>query len=151
MASVAEAQPEARSAFRRGVGQAGAVNLVRTRDLIDRVGVGLPYGDVERLARAAGFTLDQLADAIRVPRRTLSQRQRQGRLRPDESDRLVRLARLVSLATALFDDDPAAAGRWMARPAKALAGHTPLDYSRTEPGGREVEHLIGRLEHGVVV
>jgi len=33
---------------------------------------------------------------------------------------------------------------------KALEGKTPLAYARTELGAREVEDLIGRLEHGVV-
>jgi uncharacterized protein (DUF2384 family) len=32
---------------------------------------------------------------------------------------------------------------------KALENQTPLEYSRTELGAREVENLIGRLEHGV--
>jgi uncharacterized protein (DUF2384 family) len=34
-------------------------------------------------------------------------------------------------------------------PRKAFGNQSPLDYSRTELGAREVENLIGRLEHGV--
>jgi uncharacterized protein (DUF2384 family) len=32
---------------------------------------------------------------------------------------------------------------------KGLGGKTPLEYADTEPGAREVEDLLGRLEHGV--
>jgi putative toxin-antitoxin system antitoxin component (TIGR02293 family) len=45
--------------------------------------------------------------------------------------------------------DVAGAISWLAAPKKALGHETPLAYSRTELGAREVENLIGRLEHGV--
>ena len=32
---------------------------------------------------------------------------------------------------------------------RALGGATPLDFAKTEPGAREVENVLGRLEHGV--
>jgi uncharacterized protein (DUF2384 family) len=32
---------------------------------------------------------------------------------------------------------------------RALGGRSPLDFAQTEPGAREVENVIGRLEHGV--
>ena len=50
----------------------------------------------------------------------------------------------------LFEGDNAAALRWLTAPRKALEGKTPLAYARTELGAREVEDLIGRLEHGVI-
>jgi uncharacterized protein (DUF2384 family) len=31
----------------------------------------------------------------------------------------------------------------------ALGWRTPIDFAQTEPGAREVENLIGRIEHGV--
>lgn len=34
-------------------------------------------------------------------------------------------------------------------PKMALGGKTPLEYADTGPGAREVEDLLGRLEHGV--
>jgi putative toxin-antitoxin system antitoxin component (TIGR02293 family) len=62
---------------------------------------------------------------------------------------LVRFARLFHLATALYDGDEDAARAWLRKPARALDGETPLDHAGTEAGAREVESLIGRLEHGV--
>jgi putative toxin-antitoxin system antitoxin component (TIGR02293 family) len=62
---------------------------------------------------------------------------------------LVRFARLFRLATELYDGDEEAAREWLRKPAPALDGETPLDHADTEAGAREVEVLIGRLEHGV--
>jgi putative toxin-antitoxin system antitoxin component (TIGR02293 family) len=52
-------------------------------------------------------------------------------------------------AVELFEGDVAGAVRWLASAKRALGGQAPLTYSRTEVGAREVENLIGRLEHGV--
>ena len=30
-----------------------------------------------------------------------------------------------------------------------MSGAVPLEYAETEVGAREVEHLLGRIEHGV--
>lgn len=49
----------------------------------------------------------------------------------------------------LFEGDVAGAVVWLTSPKKALGHKTPLAYSRTKPGAREVENLIGRLEQGV--
>jgi len=38
---------------------------------------------------------------------------------------------------------------WFKGAKKGLGGQTPLEFADTEPGAREVEALLGRLEHGV--
>ena len=45
--------------------------------------------------------------------------------------------------------DQERAEAWLKKPNKALGMKTPLQYAETEPGAREVENLLGRLEHGV--
>ena len=57
---------------------------------------------------------------------------------------------MVDGAESLFGGDRALAMEWLEAPARALAGHTPLQFARSEIGAREVEDLIGRLEHGVL-
>jgi len=42
-----------------------------------------------------------------------------------------------------------AARQWMRSSQQSFDGATPWDMARTEVGAREVESLIGRLEHGV--
>ena len=51
-------------------------------------------------------------------------------------------------ATEVFEDE-AAAREWLKSPAVAFGGESPLSFADTEIGAREVEILLGRLEHGV--
>jgi putative toxin-antitoxin system antitoxin component (TIGR02293 family) len=67
----------------------------------------------------------------------------------DESERLLRISSIFEKAVELFNGDVPEAVTWLRRPRRALANHTPLAYSGTELGAREVENLIGQLEYGV--
>jgi len=111
---------------------------------------GLPVGEFDDLRETLGLTVDGLAAKIGVSIATLSRRRRRGLpLDTGQSDRLLRFARLFRLAVELHDGDSDAARLWLNSPARALDGETPLTHAETEAGAREVEILIGRLEHGV--
>jgi len=110
---------------------------------------GLPYAAMERLRRSLDLSAGAVADVLQIPARTYQRRRAEGRLRPDESDRLLRLSKLFGLALQLFEGDVAAARRWLDTPLRALGGERPIALAQTEPGSAEVESLIGRLEHGV--
>jgi putative toxin-antitoxin system antitoxin component (TIGR02293 family) len=115
----------------------------------EQVQAGLRYGTFERFRRYAGMPGAELAALVRIPERTLARRRSAGRLDPDESDRLVRLARVFALALALFEGHLEGARRWLATPLEVLGGEAPLHAATTDPGAREVEALVGRLEHGI--
>ncbi|MBI1901667.1 MAG: DUF2384 domain-containing protein [Planctomycetia bacterium] len=66
---------------------------------------------------------------------------------PRESER--RFALLLNKAAVLFEGNVEAARKWLSSPCKGLAGRSPMEMAETEVGAREVEDLIGRLEHGV--
>jgi putative toxin-antitoxin system antitoxin component (TIGR02293 family) len=70
-------------------------------------------------------------------------------LQPDESDRLLRVSRVFARAIELFEGDDRAARHWLSTPQRALGGAVPLTLAKTKVGAREVERLVGRLEHGV--
>lgn len=120
-----------------------------TFGLMRKVEKGLPFRAAERLCRNMALTLEELAELIQVRPRTLSRRKEEGRLQPDESDRTVRASRLFGRALELFEGDAVAARAWLSSAQPALGGAVPLSIARTELGAREVEDLIGRLEHGV--
>jgi len=101
------------------------------------------------LASVSGLPVPVLASLVGIPGRTLARRKAAGRLAPEESERLLRISTVFELAVELFEGDVAAAIDWLTAPKKALGGNAPLAYARTELGAREVEALIGRLEHGV--
>jgi putative toxin-antitoxin system antitoxin component (TIGR02293 family) len=127
-----------------GIAKPDPVGLVRE---VER---GLPYRAFDRLERSSGLSATELAIVADIPLRTLHRRRAQGRLDRGESDRLVRFGRVFGRALELFEGDVEAARQWLSRPLPALAGHRPIDLARTDVGTREVELLIGRLEHGVV-
>ena len=119
--------------------------------VMKQLGQGLSYRSLEEFQRHAAMSVADVSSVINVPVRTLVRRRDEGRLRPDESDRLVRAARVFVDAVALFEGDVEAARAWLATPQMGLGATTPYEASRTDPGAREVEHLIGRLAHGIPV
>jgi putative toxin-antitoxin system antitoxin component (TIGR02293 family) len=120
-------------------------------DLLRAVEKGLPYRAFERFRRNTSLSLERVADLIDIPRRTMTRRKREGRFLPVESDRLVRASRLFGKTLELFEGDRDAAAEWLTTAQPALGGTIPLDLARNEVGAREVERLVGRLEHGVIV
>ncbi len=121
----------------------------RTDDLIRQLQGGLPFSALRAFAGTTRLPVSRIASTLDIPERTLARRRAVGRLAPDESERLFRLSRIFEKAVDLFEGDREAAVGWLTAPRKALGEATPLSYSRTELGAREVENLIGRLEHGV--
>lgn len=125
------------------------LSTFETTALHDRVEAGLSYQALERVRQALDVPTSEMADFIRVSTRTLARRRESKHLEPDESDRLVRLARIVGLALRLFEGDLAQARHWLLAANVALGDEAPVRMATTEIGAREVEHLMGRLEHGI--
>lgn len=117
--------------------------------MVRRVQKGFPYAALIRFHRESGLPMGAIADLVQIPQRTLMRRRAARRLRPEESERLLRVSRVFEQAVELFEGDAGAARRWLATPNGELGDQPPLDFARTEIGAREVEDLIGRLEYGV--
>jgi putative toxin-antitoxin system antitoxin component (TIGR02293 family) len=109
----------------------------------------LSFAALQTLELRSGIAISDLTSLLGIPERTLARRRTSGKFTWEESERLLRIATVFDSAVALFDGDVRAAVGWLTTPRKALSNHSPLNYSRTEVGAREVENLIGRLEHGV--
>ncbi len=100
--------------------------------------------DVLADGRLTAAELDRLA----LPRKTLAHRRTLGRLTAEQSDRLVRVLRVIEQAELAFGD-VGKARIWLRRPSAVLADHAPLDLLDTDIGTRQVESLLGRIEHGI--
>lgn len=124
---------------------------LRERDAAEQVRAveaGLSISAFDELAQALELSAVQLREHLRIAARTFSRRKREGRLAPDESERVLRYADLFQRALDVLEDE-AAARTWLKTPKRALGGAVPLAFAETEPGAREVERLLGRIEHGV--
>lgn len=124
---------------------------VRSRNREDTIGIlkkGLPVSSFEKLHKGMDISSSDLARITNIAIRTLQRRRKKGRFQTDESERLLRLGVLFDKAIEVLGNIDAARD-WMKTPKKSLAGKTPLEYCDTEPGAREVEDLLGRIEHGV--
>ena len=117
--------------------------------LIDALKRGLPASRIDALTDILGVPTARVADVLSIALSTLGRRRKAGRLDRDESERAYRLARLVDRAADVFGSVEDGV-EWMRRPQFALGGATPLAFADTEPGAREVEHVLGRIAHGVV-
>ena len=117
-------------------------------ELIRKIQKGLRFSELETLQNSIDMPFEQLAAKLSISRSTLQRRKTNGRLSPDESDKVMRFARLLEHATDVFGDiDKARA--WLKFPQRGLGGAVPLDYAETEIGAREVDNLLGRIDYGV--
>jgi putative toxin-antitoxin system antitoxin component (TIGR02293 family) len=126
------------------------LNLISTEKnkLIQNIKRGLPISAFEKIQRELEVSADTLASTVNIASRTLARRKKEGRFHPDESERVLRIASLFDRALQVLHNQNRVR-LWFKSPQKALGGKTPLEYADTEPGAREVEDLLGRLEHGV--
>ena len=124
------------------------LHLHEPRAVIARLKEGLTIHSFKHLSDAMNISSARLAAVTNIASRTMSRRKKEGRLRFVESERVFRLASLFDKAIEVLGDEDHAR-RWFKTPLKALEGKSPLEYSDTEIGAREVEDLLGRLEYGV--
>jgi putative toxin-antitoxin system antitoxin component (TIGR02293 family) len=123
--------------------------VVRQEELRERVKAGLPYATLVSVVERIHMVQDEITDVLHLTPRTLARRKAQGILDPDESDRLVRFARVIAHTTEVLGTLEKAA-LWLRRNNRALGGHSPLEMLDTEIGSRAVEGVLLRLEHGVI-
>jgi len=123
-----------------------------TQELIHQVERGFSYETFKNLLATwsvAGLSSSEIAELLQVPPRTLTRRKQAGKFATDESERLLRLSRVLDATAELFEGDRLSAVAWLRSPNRALNGEKPIEMTKTEIGAGEVENLIGRLEYGV--
>jgi len=108
---------------------------------------GLSIDLVDEVLAEGRLTAAEL-DRLALPRKTLAHRRTIGQLTAEQSDRLVRILRVIETAEVTFGD-PAKAHIWLRRPTTALGDHAPLDLLDTDIGAREVETLLTSIAHGI--
>lgn len=115
----------------------------------ERIRRGLPYRSLESVRERLRLSVPEAADVLQMPTRTMARRRQTRKLGPDESDRLYRIARVAGQAVAVFGAEEKAT-TWLQRPNRALNGELPIRLLDTDVGARQVEDILGRIEHGIV-
>jgi putative toxin-antitoxin system antitoxin component (TIGR02293 family) len=125
------------------VSEAGESTFKQVRDALRH---GVSRSAFDQMRADLGVSSEEMADVLGIPTRTLARRTE--RFKADESERLLRVGSVWAKALDVLEEK-SAARRWMTQPKRALGGLTPLRCCDTEIGAREVEALLGRIEHGV--
>src|SRR3712207_6379651 len=120
-----------------------------TKELIRVVRSGLPYRALENVTERVRLSKEEVIVSLALPERTLARRKKENRLLPEESDRLLRLARIVALAKTVFGDE-AMAVNWLHKLNRALGRATPLSLLDTDIGAQQVEDELARIEYGII-
>jgi putative toxin-antitoxin system antitoxin component (TIGR02293 family) len=113
--------------------------------IIDGLDRGLPTQTLDKVTELMGLNRQSMSQVLDVSQRTLSRRHT---LETATSERLFRVVALFQKALQVLGERDEAR-RWFTTAKKALGGKTPLEFSETEVGAREVEDLLGRIEYGV--
>jgi putative toxin-antitoxin system antitoxin component (TIGR02293 family) len=113
------------------------------------VAIGLQVGTLDHLIKA-GFTKQEIFELI-IPPRTLSHRKgKVALLTRDESDRVIRVARIFTLTLQVFANREKA-WRWLRNPTWIFDEKAPLDLLDTEAGARAVEEELIRIDEGMFI
>jgi putative toxin-antitoxin system antitoxin component (TIGR02293 family) len=90
-------------------------------------------------------------DAVVIPLRTLQHRRsRREKLTIEESDRVLRVIRALSLAESVYGSRERALA-WLRKTHPRLEGRTPLSLLRTDTGSRIVEELLIQIDEGMFI
>src|SRR5438132_8759545 len=111
--------------------------------IIDKARTGFPYATLEALATRFEIPRETLVRVLHLPPRTLARRKKAHRLSADESDRLLRLARVAARADDVFGSQERA-GAWLRGTVRAPGSGRPLDLLDTDLGAQQVERILDR-------
>lgn len=115
---------------------------------VESIRQGVPVGMVDDLLDQGIVSRTQIYQLI-APKRTLSYRRSRGEhLTPQESERLLRVQRIVHHAIEIFGD-AAKARDYLNKPMRRFEGRSCIEMLDTDVGSGLVEELLTRIDHGI--
>lgn len=103
-------------------------------DLLAEVERGLPVKACVTLSKALGLTPAEEDRLLHVSLRTRVRWKQRSRIDPAASDRVVRVARILALATDVLENRTHAVA-WLREPSDVLSGRTPLPMASSSKSG----------------
>jgi putative toxin-antitoxin system antitoxin component (TIGR02293 family) len=130
-------------------GRPGAGGMIESDfDLLQAVLDGLPVSAVDAIIQSGAVTADEASRLILAADEMEERRAGIQKLSQDESDRLIRVARVIASATDTFGDAEKAA-RWLRVPNRGLGGLVPMELLASETGAALVHETLHKIEHGI--
>src|SRR5271165_6665270 len=118
-------------------------------DILQIVEGRLATSVIKRLT-ALGLKRSEIDESV-IPSRTLQHRRsRREKLTVEESDRVLRVIRVLSLAESVYGSRERALA-WLRNPHARLDGRAPLSLLNTDTGSRIVEELLVQIDEGMFV
>lgn len=108
---------------------------------------GLPLTAVQSL-KDQGLTFTEISDIVISPRTLKHRKSRKEKLSSVETDRALRVARIVDLADRVFGSRTKAL-LWLRSADDRLDHRTPMQMLANESGGRLVESLLWQIDEGI--
>lgn len=143
---------------RKGMsGQYSALYAADALERVEQVREGVPAELIDVMSEDMGIAKERLYTALRLPRATVQRKlQAKQPLSPDESERVLGVARLVGQVQAMVQNsgepDGFDAARWLAdwleRPNPALGRKRPSEFLDTADGRILVSDLLSRMSSG---
>ena len=117
-------------------------------ELADVASKGLPSTTLTSLSGSLGWTRTELVKQLGIAPRTAARRLISKKaLSSAESERVLRLARVLTRATDVLESSESAK-RWLVEPSTALGGRKPLSLLSTDIGTELVLNELGKIDYG---
>lgn len=127
----------------------GLHRRVKSMSQLDgQVGAGLPKASLGAVARHVYGNSPQAVALMHQVIPAATYHRRGDELKPQESERVERLARVIATAEQVWDSEDDARA-FLSTGHAMLEGRPPIEVALTELGARRVETLLWSLFHGV--
>jgi putative toxin-antitoxin system antitoxin component (TIGR02293 family) len=131
----------------RGAVLSGTV-VKEEKDLITLIKKGIPRKSIDLLMLETGLTATEMAALMHTSDRTLRRYKPSSLLNPEQSERLIEIARLYSRGEDVFGNKESFK-QWMESDLLAFDQHKPKEFLDTSMGIEMIMDELGRIEQGV--
>ena len=129
-------------------GQTTPSSIRNNADFIGIIREGVPKKALDHLMDNTGLTVAEISTIIRTSDRTLRRYTARQKLNPEQSERIIELAKLYSRGEEVFGNMDAFK-QWMNSAVMALGNKKPKTYLDTSLGIALLMNELGRIEHGI--
>jgi putative toxin-antitoxin system antitoxin component (TIGR02293 family) len=127
------------------------ISSMEIHSMISEIKRGYSLDKFEQLKEDLGVNKEKLAKIASISLATMHRRKiASGRLTSDESEKVYRLEKLYETALEVLENKDNVKA-WFNTTQVVFEGKTPLEYADTMPGSEEVERVLRRMEHGIVL